>query len=139
MIESLIITVMAALLGLSMPLIMQTVERLDAKYGSGVISTAFRKDLRYQAYFWMVWISIIFMLMLPCAPEPIECFKENWFVCNSAHILAWGSLALTFWLLFRVFRRILRYESPEGLLSILAGVSPNFPGGSDGKINKLIS
>lgn len=139
LIETLVITVMAALLGLSMPLIMQTVERLDSKYGSGVISTAFRKEWRYFSYFWMVWVSILSMLWLPCAPESIECLKDNWLVCNSAHILAWSSLTITLALLLFVFIRITKYESPEKLLSLISGVTSDTPGGSDDKIKMLVS
>ena len=139
LIETLVITIMASLLGLSMPLIMQIIEHLDAKYGDSVISTAFRKNWRYRYYFRMVWISIICVLWLPCAFEPIEYFRNNWFINNSAHILAWTSLAVTLFLLFLVFRRIMRYESPNDLLKLLAGVCTDSPGGSDGMISKLVS
>lgn len=138
LIETLVITVMAALLGLSMPLIMQTIEHLDAKYGSGVISSAFRKDWRYRCYFWMVWIAILCMLWLPWAPEPIEYLQDSCFINNSAHILAWTSLSVTLILLLIVFRRIMKYESPERLLKLVTGISPDFPGGSDSRISALV-
>ena len=139
LIETLVITVMAALLGLSMPLIMQTIERLDTKYGSGVISTVFRKSRTYRFYFFMVWVSIGLMLWLPLAPEPIECFQNNWFINHSAHILAWTSLAITLAMLLMVFLKIMKYESPSDLLRIITKISPDFPGGSDKKISLLVS
>lgn len=102
-VETIVITVLAALLGLSMPLVMQSIERFDSKYRSSVVSTAFRQGWKYRYYFWMIWISIVFMLWLPWAPKPPVVLSSYFIVNHSAHILAWGSLTITLILLLLVF------------------------------------
>lgn len=141
LIETLAINVLAALLGLSLPLIMQIIDRLDSKYGSAVISTAFRKEWVYPAYYYMVWITIGLVVYLPWAFEPIDFFKDNWLICNSAHILVGGCLALTLIFLFCVSRKINIYDRPDTLLEYVAGPSNPSDGGinkSNKKINELL-
>lgn len=138
LIETIVITIIAALLGLSLPLIMQSIERLDSKYGSAVISSALRKNWKYKTYFWLVWITIALMIYLPFAPEPINVLKNNFFVVNSAHICAIFALSSTLLFLLIVSLLIMTYESPENLLSMISGVSPDNPNGTDSKIKKLI-
>lgn len=121
LIETMAITVLAALLGLSLPLIMQIIERLDSKYGSAVISGAFRREWVYRWYFAFVWLTIAGVLYLPFAFKAPAEMADNWWVCNSAHIAVWFMLAVTLVLLLLVSRKITQYEVPDMLLRKLAG------------------
>lgn len=142
LIETLAINVLAALLGLSLPLIMQIIDRLDSKYGSAVISTSFRKEREYSAYYYMVWVTIALVLYLPWVQPPLKCLPDCWLINNSAHILVGVCLTTTLFCLFIVSRKITIYDIPERLLSTVAGSAQ--PTNTDvekseHKIDKLIN
>lgn len=119
-IETLAINILAALIGLSLPLIIQTIERLENKYGESVIPASFRNEKVYKAYFRMVWISLALTIYLPWAP-PVNCnFPDVWLLANSAHILVWLSIAVSLVLLLFVTLKILLYQTPEDLLKSFA-------------------
>lgn len=121
-IETLAVTILAALIGLSLPMIMQIVQRLDQKYSSILIANRFREELWYRCYRRLVWVSIGFSLFLPFAPKsPIDC----WILNHSAHLLTWGCLIFTLWSLNRVSNLIVEYETPNKLLGRIAEKSDN--------------
>lgn len=127
LIETLAINVLAALIGLSLPLIMQIIDRLDTKYGSAVISSAFRGETVYKIYYFLVWWTIALVIYLPWAPAPPEWLSDCWLVRESAHMLVSLSLALTLVFLWLVSQKIALYDRPERLLNYVAGPSDLSP------------
>ena len=62
---SAVVTIFAALLGISFPLILQSIQRIDEKYDSAVISDRFEDENIYNFFKWLLYIYAVIVCIVP--------------------------------------------------------------------------
>ena len=117
---TIIINVIAALIGLSYPLFLQIIQGLDAKYHSVNIVNRFKKTVVYNAYNVLLVATFLWLVYIPFASEPPEAWRDSFFWNNSAHIIGILLLLVTVVLLICLSYKIWRYYNPHQLYEIVA-------------------
>lgn len=122
---TIIVTILAALMGLSYPLLLQCIQRIDEKYNSILLVRRFKQEKVYKWYLVFLIATFISLIYLPLAPEcKCEAIMDNFLIRNSAALFGLFLLCfLVFWLV-RVKERIDIYYDPEELLKDIVGKAP---------------
>ena len=110
---SAVVTIFAALLGISFPLILQSIQRIDEKYVSAVISDRFEDENIYNFFKWLLYIYAVIVCIVPFILSFLSNVEmEIWI--NSFLLLYLLCIIMT---LVILFDRISKYYNIEKLLS----------------------
>lgn len=122
---TIVVTILASLMGLSYPLFLQCIQRIDEKYKSILLVRRFKQEKAYKCYLIFLITTFITVIYLPFAPEcKCEAIMDYFLVKNSAALLGLFFLCcLVFWLIL-VKKKIDVYYDPEELLKDIIGKTP---------------
>ena len=114
------ISFVVAILGVSLPILLQVVARLDDKYNSTLILKLFNKEKVRNTFVFFLIISLICILVWSLKlPPQIDINRFNFIIENSASLLVLiSSIALIISFFFLV-NKILVYYSPEQFIQYL--------------------
>jgi len=121
---TLVVTVIAALLSLSYPLFMQIIQRIDEKYKSILLVTAFKEEQTYKIYHGLLiatFIATIYLLFAPACNCPIV--KNLFIIQHSAHLISLLFLILLITYLIKLAELIWDYNDPLKLYTRIVGNS----------------
>ena len=113
---SAVVTIFAALLGISFPLILQSIQRIDEKYDSAVISDRFEDENIYNIFKWLLYIYAVIVCIVPFVLSFLSNVEMEYWV-NSFLLLYLLCIIMT---LVILFDRISKYYNIEKLLSYLS-------------------
>lgn len=113
---SAVVTIFAALLGISFPLILQSIQRIDEKYDSAVISDRFEDENIYKIFKWLLYIYAVIVCIVPFILSFLSNVEMEYWV-NSFLLLYLLCVIMT---LVILFDRISKYYNIEKLLSYLS-------------------
>lgn len=114
------IPMIIAILAIAIPLLIQTIGRIDDKFNSTNLVTTFRNEAIYIAFWRILIISIItYILYILQLPPLFDFGIFNFFVENSALILLVCSVISLIFITLRLFSLILTYYQTEKLLDRL--------------------
>lgn len=111
-----VVTIFAALLGISFPLILQSIQRIDEKYDSAVISDRFEDENIYNIFKWLLYIYAVIVCIVPFILSFLSNVEMEYWV-NSFLLLYLLCIIMT---LVILFDRISKYYNIEKLLSYLS-------------------
>lgn len=118
--ETLCINVLAALIGLSYPIMLQIITSLDVKYSSVTIMRRFKKEPAFKWFTFSLILMFGLMIYMPFAPEaPAD---ADYFINHSARIIAIACLGITFLCLILMVWVTLIYFDPIKLQQRVASV-----------------
>lgn len=118
--ETLVINVMAAMIGLSYPIFLQIITSLDTKYSSIRIASRFRKEPLFIVYSILTAVLFFWMVYVPFAPAAPAHLSESYFWNHSARIIALIILSLCFISMGWMIRITFIYFTPLQLLQRIA-------------------
>lgn len=116
-ISTLCIPIVAAILGIAFPIIIQTISQIDTKYNSVRLDQRFRKESLYK----QLWISLIIAIVALLYknflfyPWKYEDGFFNWLMSNSSNIIVLLSTLYLIAILFSVVNLIIRYSDNKDL------------------------
>lgn len=85
---TIVVTIIASLMGLSYPLLLQCIQRIDEKYKSILLVRMFKQEKAYKCYLIFLITTFITVIYLPFAPEcKCEAIMDYFLVKNSAALL----------------------------------------------------
>lgn len=113
---SAVVTIFAALLGISFPLILQSIQRIDEKYDSAVISDRFEDEKIYNIFKWLLYIYAVIVCIVPFILSFLSNVEMEYWI-NSFLLLYLLCIIMT---LVILFDRISKYYNIEKLLSYLS-------------------
>lgn len=113
---SAVVTIFAALLGISFPLILQSIQRIDEKYDSAVISDRFEDENIYNIFKWLLYIYAVIVCIVPFILSFLSNVEMEYWV-NSFLLLYLLCIIMT---LVILFDRISKYYNIKKLLSYLS-------------------
>lgn len=113
---SAVVTIFAALLGISFPLILQSIQRIDEKYDSAVISDRFEDENIYKIFKWLLYIYAVIVCIVPFILSFLSNVEMEYWI-NSFLLLYLLCVIMT---LVILFDRISKYYNIEKLLSYLS-------------------
>ena len=114
------VTIIITLLGVSYPILLQVISKLDEKYESDVIVEIFEKEMENQFFSYSLGISLIFILIWIFKFDPlIEIDSLNLFINNSAKILLGLSTLILVISFFCFISKILKYYRSSNLIPYL--------------------
>ena len=112
---SAVVTIFAAILGISFPLILQSIQRIDEKYDSAVISDRFEDENIYNIFKWLLYIYAVIVCIVPFILSFLSNVEIEYWV-NCFLLLYLLCIIMT---LVILFDRISKYYNIEKLLSFL--------------------
>jgi len=113
---SAVVTIFAALLGISFPLILQSIQRIDEKYDSAVLSNRFEDENIYHIFKWLLYVYAVIVCVVPFILSFLSNVEKEYWV-NSFLLLYLLCIIMT---LVILFDRISKYYNIEKLLSYLS-------------------
>lgn len=114
------INTIIALLGLTYPILLQVIARLDEKYESQNIADLFKIEQEWMAFRYALVFSLIFVVIWSLKLEPlIQIERLNWFIENSATFLVSASTILLVVSFFFFVNKVLKYYTPYSLIPYL--------------------
>jgi len=113
---SAVVTIFAAILGISFPLILQSIQRIDEKYDSAVLSNRFEDENIYHIFKWGLYIYAVIVCIVPFILSFLSNIEVAYWV-NSLLLLYLLCIIMTFIILFD---KISKYYNIEKLLSYLS-------------------
>ncbi|MBF1386427.1 hypothetical protein [Prevotella aurantiaca] len=113
---SAVVTIFAALLGISFPLILQSIQRIDEKYDSAVISDRFEDEKIYNIFKWLLYKYAVIVCIVPFILSFLSNVEMEYWI-NSFLLLYLLCIIMT---LVILFDRISKYYNIEKLLSYLS-------------------
>lgn len=113
---SAVVTIFAAILGISFPLILQSIQRIDEKYDSAVLSNRFEDENIYHIFKWGLYIYAAIVCIVPFILSFLSNIEVAYWV-NSLLLLYLLCIIMTFIILFD---KISKYYNIEKLLSYLS-------------------
>ena len=113
---SAVVTIFAAILGISFPLILQSIQRIDEKYDSAVISDRFEDENIYNIFKWLLYIYAVIVCIVPFILSFLSNVEMEYWV-NCFLLLYLLCIIMT---LVILFDRISKYYNIEKLLSYLS-------------------
>ena len=113
---SAVVTIFAAILGISFPLILQSIQRIDEKYDSAVLSNRFEDENIYYIFKWGLYIYAAIVCIVPFILSFLSNIEVAYWV-NSLLLLYLLCIIMTFVILFD---KISKYYNVEKLLSYLS-------------------
>lgn len=113
---SAVVTIFAALLGISFPLILQSIQRIDEKYDSAVLSNRFEDENIYNIFKWLLYVYAVIVCVVPFILSFLSNVEKEYWV-NSFLLLYLLCIIMT---LVILFDRISKYYNIEKLLSYLS-------------------
>lgn len=113
---SAVVTIFAAILGISFPLILQSIQRIDEKYDSAVISDRFEDENTYKIFKWLLYIYAVIVCIVPFILSFLSNVEMEFWV-NSFLLLYLLCVIMTFIILFD---KISKYYNIEKILSYLS-------------------
>lgn len=113
---SAVVTIFAAILGISFPLILQSIQRIDEKYDSAVLSSRFEDENIYHIFKWLLYVYAVIVCVVPFILSFISNVEMEYWV-NSFLLLYLLCIIMTLAILFD---RISKYYSIEKLLVYLS-------------------
>ena len=113
---SAVVTIFAALLGISFPLILQSIQRIDEKYDSAVLSNRFEDENIYHIFKWLLYVCAVIVCVVPFILSFLSNVEKEYWV-NSFLLLYLLCIIMT---LVILFDRISKYYNIEKLLSYLS-------------------
>lgn len=113
---SAVVTIFAAILGISFPLILQSIQRIDEKYDSAVLSNRFEDENIYHIFKWGLYIYAAVVCIVPFILSFLSNIEVAYWV-NSLLLLYLLCIIMTFIILFD---KISKYYNIEKLLSYLS-------------------
>lgn len=113
---SAVVTIFAALLGISFPLILQSIQRIDEKYDSAVLSSRFEDENIYHIFKWLLYVYAVIVCVVPFTLSFLSNLEIEYWV-NSLLLLYLLCIIMT---LVILFDRISKYYNIEKLLSYLS-------------------
>ena len=113
---SAVVTIFAALLGISFPLILQSIQRIDEKYDSAVLSNRFEDENIYNIFKWLLYVYAVIVCVVPFILSFLSNVEKEYWV-NSFLLLYLLCIIMT---LVILFDKISKYYNIEKLLSYLS-------------------
>ena len=113
---SAVVTIFAALLGISFPLILQSIQRIDEKYDSAVLSSRFEDENIYHIFKWLLYVYAVIVCVVPFILSFLSNVEKEYWI-NSFLLLYLLCIIMT---LVILFDRISKYYNIEKLLSYLS-------------------
>lgn len=113
---SAVVTIFAAILGISFPLILQSIQRIDEKYDSAVLSSRFEDENIYHIFKWLLYVYAVIVCVVPFILSFLSNVEMEYWV-NSLLLLYLLCIIMT---LVILFDRISKYYNIEKLLSYLS-------------------
>ena len=77
---SAVVTIFAALLGISFPLILQSIQRIDEKYDSAVLSNRFEDENIYHIFKWLLYVYAVIVCVVPFILSFLSNVKKEYWV-----------------------------------------------------------
>lgn len=111
-----VVTIFAAILGISFPLILQSIQRIDEKYDSAVLSNRFVDENIYHIFKWGLYIYAAIVCIVPFILSFLSNIEVVYWV-NSLLLLYLLCIIMT---LIILFDKISKYYNIEKLLSYLS-------------------
>lgn len=116
-IQDVTISIIAAVLGLAFPIIVQTIGQIDTKYGSTRLVERIKRSWEYQFFVFALICAIIIRGYYCFAPERVVDWGwANPYIDSSAIILVFVSVVILIVALFLFVFKILRFYNPIKLL-----------------------
>jgi len=113
---SAVVTIFAAILGISFPLILQSIQRIDEKYDSAVLSSRFEDENIYHIFKWLLYVYAVIVCVVPFILSFLSNVEMEYWV-NSLLLLYLLCIIMT---LVILFDRISKYYNIEKLFSYLS-------------------
>lgn len=109
-VREILLAMVPAMCGIAMPLLLQAIERIDAKYQSIGLVELFKKECIYKVSTRVLILSCIYFVYIMLGPIPslIDC----WLIENSAAIIGILLIIVLFICFFLFCKRILEYYNP---------------------------
>ena len=109
-VREILLAIVPAMCGIAMPLLLQAIERIDAKYQSIGLVELFKKECIYRVSTKILIISCIYFVYIMLGPFPsmVDC----WIVENSAAIIGVLLIIALFIYFFLFCKRVLDYYNP---------------------------
>lgn len=121
-IQDVTISIIAAVLGLAFPIIVQTIGQIDTKYGSTRLVERIKRSWEYQFFVFALICAILIRGYYCFAPErAVDWGKINPIIDSSAIILVFVSVVILIIALFLFVFKILRFYNPIKLLNEISG------------------
>lgn len=115
---SAVVTIFAAILGISFPLILQSIQRIDEKYDSAVLSSRFEDENIYHIFKWLLYVYAVIVCVVPFILSFLSNVEKEYWV-NSFLLLFLLCIVLT---LVILFDRISKYYNIEKLLNYMSSM-----------------
>lgn len=113
---NIVVGVVTALMGLSLPLFQQVIQQIDMKYDSILLVRRFYGEKTYKYYNRALIIAFVLMLYIPFAPTCTDEILSNIFVISeSAYLLAIIAVISEVVLMFALSNLIRIYNDPQKL------------------------
>lgn len=113
---NIVVGVVTAMLGLSLPLFQQVIQQIDLKYDSILLVRRFYGEKTYKYYNRTLIVAFILMLYIPFAPKCTDEVLSNVFVVSeSAYLLALFAVIAEVILMFALSNLIRIYNDPQKL------------------------
>lgn len=113
---NIVVGIVTALMGLSLPLFQQVIQQIDLKYDSILLVRRFYREKTYKYYNWALIVAFVLMLYIPFAPQCTDEVLSNYFVVSkSAYILALIAVVAEVILMFALSNLIRIYNDPQKL------------------------
>ncbi|MBT9882797.1 hypothetical protein DW701_15020 [Bacteroides eggerthii] len=106
-----LISILAALLGVAFPLILQCIQKVDEQYGSTRLSAHFKREPAYHCYFFLLVIGVCSSVLMPFLMFWLKA-KATLVILETIHTLLVFSLSINFIYLFTIIQE---YYDPEKL------------------------
>ena len=106
-----LISILAALLGVAFPLILQCIQKVDEQYGSTRLSAHFKREPAYHCYFFLFVIGVCSSVLMPFLMFWLKA-KATLVILETIHTLLVFSLSINFIYLFTIIQE---YYDPEKL------------------------
>lgn len=109
-VREILLAIVPAMCGIAMPLLLQAIERIDAKYQSIGLVELFKKECIYKVSTRVLILSCFYFIYIMLGPIPsmIDC----WLIENSAAIIGVLLIVVLFICFFLFCKRILVYYNP---------------------------
>ena len=114
---SCVVSVVAAILGMASPFLLQSIERIDTKYDSALLVSRFKREREHRCFQALLWISIPNVLIPPFLLAGVDSVLIQYGIICIQLLLLLG-LMLSVLMLTRL---ILIYYVPKDLLNHYVG------------------
>lgn len=109
---SCVVSMVAAILGMASPFLLQSIERIDTKYDSALLVRRFKHEWGYRCFQLMLWLSITNVLIPPFLLAGVDSVPIQYaIICIQLLLLLWLMLSVLV-----LTRLILVYHVPRDLL-----------------------